>query len=526
MLAALANRLLRPRCLHSCLKRQLRSVRLTRERSSPDIYSYPKLSPAQVTEVLRRGELSVDIAHEALLRFESNKLAANNPIEDRHAEARCEFTDGYLFGVFDGHAGVACAQAVSERLFSYIALNLLSPERLEEYLRRVKSNATVDLVRFYRQSGDTYVNNELASTYANSLHKFAQENMSSIYDWEESFTMKNSLIKGFERLDADMGFEALPPGGGLDQELLNVALSGSCAVVAHVDGPHLHVSNTGDCRAVLGSLSESGEWTATQLSLPHTAENRSEVTRIMKEHPNEQTTAIAGGRLLGQLAPLRAFGDYRYKWSEKLLRYVASKVQSGGSAVRGGGTRTPSSIPLWYYSAPPHYFTPPYLTATPEVSYHYLTPRDKFLVLASDGLWDALPSDGRVVQLVGDHMEGQQTVEEFKMPRRRDVTLGELSDMLTLRRQGIRKRAEDANAATHLIRNALGSSSSSAPPPQSANPATGGGGGAGGGSSGVVHAKLSFMLSLPHPYVRMYRDDITISVIYFNSDYLRTCPAA
>lgn len=38
----------------------------------------------------------------------------------------------------------------------------------------------------------------------------------------------------------------------------------------------------------------------------------------------------------------------------------------------------------------PHYETPPYLTCKPDVTYRRLTPRDKFLVIASDGLWDLL----------------------------------------------------------------------------------------------------------------------------------------
>ena len=34
--------------------------------------------------------------------------------------------------------------------------------------------------------------------------------------------------------------------------------------------------------------------------------------------------------------------------------------------------------------------TPPYLTAMPEISYHRLTARDKFMVIGSDGLWDMM----------------------------------------------------------------------------------------------------------------------------------------
>ena len=43
-----------------------------------------------------------------------------------------------------------------------------------------------------------------------------------------------------------------------------------------------------------------------------------------------------------------------------------------------------------YNVVPQFYHTPPYLHAIPEVSYHRLTPRDRFLVIASDGLWDMM----------------------------------------------------------------------------------------------------------------------------------------
>lgn len=49
---------------------------------------------------------------------------------------------------------------------------------------------------------------------------------------------------------------------------------------------------------------------------------------------------------------------------------------------------------------PPNYHSPPYLTARPDVTYHKLTPRDKFLIIASDGLWDCLTPLQVIVCLV------------------------------------------------------------------------------------------------------------------------------
>lgn len=59
----------------------------------------------------------------------------------------------------------------------------------------------------------------------------------------------------------------------------------------------------------------------------------------------------------------------------------------------------------------------------------------------------------------------------------------------------------DRNAATHLIRNALG-----------------------GTEYGLEHSKIAHYLSLPQDVVRLFRDDITITVIYFDTEFLRVCP--
>lgn len=45
----------------------------------------------------------------------------------------------------------------------------------------------------------------------------------------------------------------------------------------------------------------------------HNAYNLHEFNRIISEHPsNEMDTVLRNERLLGELAPLRAFGDLRF----------------------------------------------------------------------------------------------------------------------------------------------------------------------------------------------------------------------
>ena len=143
-------------------------------------------------------------------------------------------------------------------------------------------------------------------------------------------------------------------------------------MAAHIEGPHLSVASTGDCTAVVGSLSETDTWVAKKLTNEHNSDNNREVKRILANHPEtEHHHIIKGDRLLGMLAPLRAFGDFKFKWPRSTIEETLGGV-------------------LGEHAVPANYKTPPYLTAVPEVTYHRLTPRDKFLILGSDGLWDMM----------------------------------------------------------------------------------------------------------------------------------------
>lgn len=180
-------------------------------------------------------------------------------------------------------------------------------------------------------------------------------------------------------------------------------------------------------------------------------------------------------RLLGQLAPLRSLGDFRYKWSKELMNEVVIPYL-GEAAV------------------PPNYHTPPYLTARPDITYHKLVANDKFLILASDGLWDLLtPSEA--VDLVAQHLSGKMSMNPLKLPQS-SMKLSEINEMLLQRKESLRTKPLDGNAATHLLRHALG-----------------------GTDHGIEHNKLSQFLTLPSDVVRVFRDDITITVVYINSDF-------
>ncbi|KAF7639151.1 PPM-type phosphatase domain-containing protein [Meloidogyne graminicola] len=281
-------------------------------------------------------------------------------------------------------------------------------------------------------------------------------------------TVRDTLQSSFSALDEDLVKSAMPDQNGLVCRMsVNVAVSGSCALIAHIRKNNLHVASCGDSAAVLG-VHLSNDVIARQLTRPHTVENFDEIARIRSAHPpSENRTILKANRLLGELYPLRAFGDVRFKWAKELQKIVLE----------------PLGMP-----APQNLLTPPYLTCLPEVFYHQLTSNDR--------LWEFLDSDA-VVRLVEDHMTGHSTLNIFRPEHRQ--SLGDILNNLERRQTSDNKKPLDENCATHLIRNALGGVS---------------------GDVELQYARLEEMLMLPPGMARHYRDDITVIVIQFNERYL------
>jgi pyruvate dehydrogenase phosphatase len=155
---------------------------------------------------------------------------------------------------------------------------------------------------------------------------------------------------------------------------------------------------------------------------------------------------------------------------------------------------------------PPGLKTPPYVTATPVVTHRKLdfppftsdtsdrSPKSsmRFLVLATDGLWDELSSE-EVVSLVGGYLAGLKgTIPKSTLPSLVPISSGAPTvEGKQLKRVGGGEGSwafVDENLSTHLIRNAFG-----------------------GGDEG----KLRRILSIPAPYSRRYRDDVTVTVIWW-----------
>jgi pyruvate dehydrogenase phosphatase len=163
---------------------------------------------------------------------------------------------------------------------------------------------------------------------------------------------------------------------------------------------------------------------------------------------------------------------------------------------------------------PPALFkTPPYVTARPVVTHRKFTfpsstptpgspSSDKkpirFLVLATDGLWDQL-SNTEVVSLVAGHLSGLKgTIPKTTLPSIVPVITGSSSGIdgkppsITQKNEEAAQHGswsfKDANLSAHLIRNAFG---------------------------GGNEIALRRLLSIPAPYSRRYRDDVTVTVVWW-----------
>ncbi|PIN24371.1 Phosphoprotein phosphatase [Handroanthus impetiginosus] len=229
-----------------------------------------------------------------------------------------------------------------------------------------------------------------------------------------------------------------------------LALMGSCVLVMLMKGEDVYVMNVGDSRAVLAQKKEPDLWsqdlerikeetlydleafdgdrpndvaslTALQLTVDHSTSIEEEVVRIKNEHPDD-VSAIMNDRVKGSLKVTRAFGAgflKQPKWNDALLEMF--RIDYVG--------------------------TSPYISCLPSLYHHRLGPRDRFLILSSDGLYQYFTNEEAVSEVelfISWSPEGdpaQHLVEEllFRAAKRAGMDFHELLEIP----QGDRRRYHD-----------------------------------------------------------------------------------
>ncbi|XP_071908116.1 probable protein phosphatase 2C 4 [Coffea arabica] len=233
-----------------------------------------------------------------------------------------------------------------------------------------------------------------------------------------------------------------------------LALMGSCVLAMLMKGDDVYLMNVGDSRAVLAQNGEPDPWfgkvrkdlerireenqndleafdgdefgslhhlTSRQLTVDHATSVKEESQRIRSEHPDDGL-AIVNDRVKGSLKVTRAFGAgflKQPKWNDALLQMFRI-----------------------------HYVgTSPYVTCSPSLFHHRLCPRDRFLILSSDGLYQYLTNQEAVTEVenfMSSFPEGdpaQHLVEEvlFRAAKKAGMDFHELLDIP----QGDRRRYHD-----------------------------------------------------------------------------------
>ncbi|CAN8230247.1 unnamed protein product [Cochlearia groenlandica] len=192
--------------------------------------------------------------------------------------------------------------------------------------------------------------------------------------------IKEALIKAFEKVDRNL-LEWLEKNGEEDE-------SGSTATVMFIRNDVSFIAHIGDSCAVLSRSGQIEELTDSHRPYGSSKAAIQEMKRI-----REAGGWIVNGRICGDIAVSRAFGDIRFKtkknemlkkgvvegrWSEKFV----SRVEFKGDMV----------------------------VATPDIYQVSLTSDAEFIILASDGLWDYMKSS-EVVSFVREQLRKHGNVQ-------------------------------------------------------------------------------------------------------------------
>ncbi|XP_004302720.1 PREDICTED: probable protein phosphatase 2C 23 [Fragaria vesca subsp. vesca] len=228
-----------------------------------------------------------------------------------------------------------------------------------------------------------------------------------------------------------------------------LALMGSCVLVMLMKGDDVYLMNVGDSRAVLArkadhkikrnlerineealcerrssnadELYSLNNLTSVQLTMDHSTNVKEEVQRIRNEHPDD-ASAVMNKRVKGYLKVTRAFGAgflKQPKWNDALLEMF--RLNYVGTA--------------------------PYITCIPSLYHHKLRPRDRLLILSSDGLYQYFTNEEAVSEVeffISSFPDGdpaQHLIEEvlFRAAKKAGLAFHELLDIP----QGERRRYHD-----------------------------------------------------------------------------------
>lgn len=254
------------------------------------------------------------------------------------------------------------------------------------------------------------------------LHRHIQGKIESISK-KGTIGWDSVLCQAFDELESEI-FQSVIPSYRIG--FANVATVGACAIVAVVLDGQFIVANAGDCQAVLVS-DKQGVITGENICEVHSSNLKAEQDRLAKEHPGEEDIVVCRSTtacyVKSRLMPTRAFGDFHLKHEE----------------FNNPERLSPS---FGFHRSRIEKFTGPYITHKPDVKIRNLETGDKFLILASDGLWDEMTPQqaAEIAGKVNDPQEAAKLLLEAALEHAASEQKMQVQSMLAIP-VGIKRRS-------------------------------------------------------------------------------------
>ncbi|XBI24922.1 hypothetical protein VPH35_049936 [Triticum aestivum] len=189
----------------------------------------------------------------------------------------------------------------------------------------------------------------------------------------------------------------------------SLAAVGTCCLVGVVHQGTLFVANLGDSRAVLGKVGHDRRIIAEQLSSEHKVSDEGVRKELMALHPDDPDIVVLKHnvwRVKGilQVTLTLVFGFVRSNCTpyicSVLTKWMMQMSRSIGDAYLKHQQFNREPLPAKFRLREP--FSRPILSADPSIISRSLQPSDRFIIFASDGLWELL-SNEKAVEIVHKH---------------------------------------------------------------------------------------------------------------------------
>ena len=305
---------------------------------------------------------------------------------------------------------------------------------VEDRFNVLTSEAGLDILSIYDGHGG-YVVADYASK---NLPSLLRQNIGKNQINDEKLVNKaiNDSFSAIEAVYVDTIKDSYKLGFG------GLASVGSCVLTLLRKGNNVVIANLGDCRAVMGTASEvtTNMHVATRLTRDHNARVALEALLMEWNHPNEDPSKLIVCKnahacyVKGRLQLTKALGDLYLKHHEFNARE---------GVHRSLGRRIPEP------------YSPPYVGNVPDIFHITIDRNDKFVILATDGVWDFL-SDQEAVNIVSscpNKADAAKTIVEevlSRAARECGVTVQELKAMPAGRHR--RSRHDDTTVLVYYTR--------------------------------------------------------------------------